>query len=226
MDLGEKLMALAESYRSQGYDVAVRPDPDRLPPFARNFRVEIVGRRGAGGVLVAVRKNRDAVAADGELGRYAEVTGAQPGWRFDLAVLEGEEPGARDRDGAHEFSEAEIAESLNQADELSRIGFTRLAVVAAWAALEAAMRMRLRASGQEAGWGSVPRQMVRELYSAGALSPDEFRRVDAAVRLRNQVVHGYAPVGGAGEPEPAVVGLLADVTRRLVAESQPAEQLA
>src|SRR5947209_8390187 len=125
MDDVLELERVADAYRGRGYDVTVRPGPEQLPPFATDFRVEIVGRRGAGGVLVAVRKNRDEVAADGNMQRYAEVTGTQPGWRFDLAVLEAENPKAREVGGAQEFSADDITRSLEEAGELSRTGHTR-----------------------------------------------------------------------------------------------------
>ncbi len=225
MDYEQELNRLADIYRGHGYDVTVRPGPDQLPPFARDFRVEILGRRGAEGVLVAVRRNRDEVAADSDMQRYAETTGAQPGWRFDFAILESEQPNAREVRGAKELSQDDINKSLEQARELSRMGFTGFAVVAAWATLEAAMRMRLRALGQEAGWGSIPRQMTRELYSAGALSPDEFRRIESASQLRNQIVHGFASQPAEpGDSEAAMVEVLSGVAHRLVNESQPAAQ--
>src|SRR6476660_1437036 len=104
MDLLQELKRVADVYRGQGYDVTVRPSPDQLPPFAKDFKVEIVGRRGAEGVLVAVKKDRDEVAADGNMQRYAEITGTQPGWRFDFAILEAENPKAREVRGAQEFS--------------------------------------------------------------------------------------------------------------------------
>ena len=220
MDLEQELNRVADPYRARGYDVTVRPRPDQLPPFAKDFRVEIVARRAAEGVLVAVRTNRDELAADGDIQRYAEVTGNHPGWRFDFAILEAENPKAREVRGSREFSSDDVSQSLEQAGELNRLGFSRFAVIAAWAALEAAMRMRLRALGQEAGWGSMPQQMLRELYSAGALSPDEFRRVETASQLRNQIVHGFAlQPAQAGNSEAAVVQLLSDLARRLVSES-------
>ena len=119
MDYEQELNRLADAYRAQGYDVTVRPGPDRLPPFAKDFRVEILGRRGAEGVLAAVRKNRDEVAADGNMQRYAEITGAQPGWRFDFAILESEKPNAREVRGAKELSEDDINKSLGQARYLA-----------------------------------------------------------------------------------------------------------
>ena len=224
MDFGQELKRVTDVYRGQGYDVTVKPSPDQLPSFAKDFRVEIVGRRGAEGVLVAVRKNRDELAADGDMQRYAEVTGTQAGWRFDFAILEAENPKAREVRGAREFSGDDITRSIEQAQELSMKGFTRYAVIPAWAAFEAAMRMRLRAYGQEAGWGSIPRQMVKELYSAGALSPDEFQCVEGAAQLRNQIVHGFAsPHAEAGDSEAKLVQLLSDVAGRLASESQPAK---
>lgn len=229
MDFEHELQRIADMYRDQGYEVAVRPRAEQLPPFATDFRVELVGRRGVGGVLVAVRKNRDALVADNDLTRYAEVTGGQPGWRFDLAVVEPSDATARDVRGGRELSGDEIARSLEQADELGRSGHPQFAVVAAWAGLEAAMRLRLRASGREAGWGSKPREMVRELYSAGALTPDEFRQVELASQLRTQIVHGFAPQPANGanpqtvtDQQLSVMRAISDLTSRLVNESQTA----
>ncbi len=221
MSIEEGLNRLADGYRDQGYDVTVRPGPDRLPEFAKGFRIEIVGRRGREGILVSVKRNRDELVADGDVPLYAELTAAQPDWRFDLAVLEGEDPNARDLKGAREFSAADIAAALVQAGELDRLGFSQAAILQAWAAFEAAMRARLRVLGQKPGWGSTPRQLVRELYSAGELAPEEFRGVESASRLRNQIVHGFKP-GSAETTDPSgvVVRLLSELTRRLVSESQ------
>lgn len=226
MDPTLELQRVAEGYRAQGYDITVGPEPDQLPAFARDFRVEIVGRRGAEGVLVAVRKNREALAADRDVQRYAEVTGAQPGWRFDFAILEAEDMRARELSGARESSAADIARVLDQAAKLSSGDLSQFAVVAAWSALEAAMRMRLRAMNRGAGWGSPPRQMVRELYSAGAIPPDEFRFIESASQLRNEIVHGFAPEPRGAADSVAAARRLGEIARRFVDESQLAGQAA
>ena len=207
------------AYRAQGYEVVPRPGPDQLPPFARDFRVEIVGRRAGEGVLIAVRKDRFEVVMDRDMSRYAETTAAQPGWRFDLAVLEANSRSG-DAAGVEESTEDELIRSLEQAAELGRMGFPRPAVVAAWAGLETAMRMRLLALGRGAGRLGDARQMLRELYSAGAILPDEFAQIEAASRLRDRIVHGYASrPADAATPESVSVQLLSHVARRLVAES-------
>jgi hypothetical protein len=69
--------------------------------------------------------------------------------------------------------------------------------------------------------------MLRELYSAGILSPDEFQRIDLAAQMRNQTVHGFsARPADAATSGTDVVGFLIEITRRLVSESQPARQTA
>ena len=64
MDFEKELKRVAGLYAGQGFQVVVRPGPEDLPPFARDFKVEILGKRAAEGVLVAVKRNREEMAAD------------------------------------------------------------------------------------------------------------------------------------------------------------------
>jgi hypothetical protein len=57
MSFEQDLKKLAGAYQGQGYQVIVWPGPEYLPTFAKDFKVEIVGRRGAKVVLVSVKKN-------------------------------------------------------------------------------------------------------------------------------------------------------------------------
>jgi hypothetical protein len=79
MDFEQELKRVAGVYAGQGYRVVVRPRPEDLPSFAKDFKVEVVGRRAAEGVLAAVKKNREEMAADADMPRYAEVTGCAAG---------------------------------------------------------------------------------------------------------------------------------------------------
>jgi hypothetical protein len=220
MDFEQELKRVADTYARQGYQVTIRPDPKALPPFARDFKIEILGKRGTEGVLVSVRKDRDEVAADSSLTRYAETTGLQKGWRFDFAVLEAEKPSTNEIDGANDFSEVDIHKSFDEALEMVRVGFVRPAVITAWAAFEAAMRLRLRAAGERAGWGAAPRSMLNELYSNGVINAEEFRKLETLFRVRNQIVHGFiSPVASEG----GTVQFLSDVGNRLIEESRTAQ---
>ena len=92
----------------------------------------------------------------------------------------------------------------------------------AWAVLEAAMRRRLRAEGEEAGWGTSPRTMLNELYSGGVLQGSVFRDLEGLFQVRSAIVHGFTmPV-----IEKSAVQLLVETARRLLIEAQPAKQTA
>ena len=220
MDNNTDLNRLADTYRGQGYDVVLRPGAGDLPPFAKDFKLELLGRKGAGGVLVAVKKNRVELAADKELSRYAAETRNHPGWRFDFAILEAEEPSARDLQEAKEPSDEDVWRTLADADKLVGSDFLLAALTTAWAGFEAAMRKRLLASGRKAGWGTMPRQMLTDLYSVGLLSFEDFPRLEQLYRWRSEVAHGFAPP----KIEPDAIEFLTGVARRLLEESQAVKQ--
>src|ERR1700728_483520 len=125
MDFDQELRQLADTYESQGNQVTIRPNPEALSSFAKDFKIEILGKRGTEGVLVAVKKNRHEFAADPNLTRYAEVTGLQKGWRFDFDILEAEDPSVREIDGARDFSEDDIEQSFGESLDMARLGFLR-----------------------------------------------------------------------------------------------------
>ncbi len=219
MDFEEELKRVADTYAKQGYQVTIRPDSQSLPVFATGFEIELLCKRGTEGVLVAVKKNRNEVAADSNLTRYAELINAQQGWRFDLAVVEDEKPSRREIDWAEDFSETEIDKSFSDAVEMMGLGFLRPAVITAWAGFEAAMRLRLRAAGERAGWGSSPRSMLNELYSSGMINIAEFRELEALSRVRNQIAHGFA----SHTPEKEAVRILGEIGSRLIEEAREAK---
>lgn len=220
MDFEQQLTLIAERYAAQGYQTFLSPGPAELPDFAKDFKVDILAKRGEGGVVAQVKRNRQELAADAATPRYADITNKKPGWRFDFFVLEGEPPMARDAADAEELTDQDIRNTLADAERLAQGGFLRPAAITAWAALEAAMRRRLRAGGEEAGWGTMPRTMLNELYSSGILSEDEFSQLEDMSRLRNQIVHGFT----SRALVPATVQVVSATARRLLDEAQDAER--
>jgi hypothetical protein len=222
MTTEQDLEQLARRYAAQGYETIVRPGPQDLPPFARGFVLDLLARRGDGGVLVVAKRDRAAVASDAELPKYAEATAAQPNWRFDLQVLHGDGPMGRRPGDVREPTIDDIHRALAEAEQVSRMGFIRAAVVTAWGAMEAAMRMRLRSMGETAGWGSMPRELINGLYSSGVLSPMKFERLERVHQWRNEIVHGFS----SQEPTPDTIEFMSTVAKRLVDESRLAKQSA
>ncbi len=136
MDFEKAIAQIGEKYAREGYEIVVNPRPDKLPTFAKDFKVELVGKRAEEGVLVAVKKNRDAFANDPEMNRYAELTSAQSGWRFDFVLVEPEDPMAKEVRGAKEPSDEQIAETLETAQRLAHEGLLQPAFIAAWSGFE------------------------------------------------------------------------------------------
>ena len=111
---------------------------------------------------------------------------------FDIVVFgpddETKMPGKRD---AREPSEEDLRGQMEIVRKLLDANVAQQALVLAWSVLEAAMRRRLRAEGEEAGWGSSPRTMMNELLSSGALSNGVFRDLEGLFQARSAIVHGF-----------------------------------
>ena len=222
MSAEQRLNQIADGYRARGYGVIVRPGPDDLPDFAKDFQVEIVARRDDGGVLSSVKESQSDLEADREVPRYAEVIGEQPGWRFDVFLLGSESRPLPDKSEAKEPSEEDIRRALEDVERMLQAGFVQQALIAAWAILEVAMRRRLRAEGEEAGWGSSPRTMLNELYSGGVLQSSDFRDLEGLFQARNAIVHGFTTT----VIEDSAVKFLVEIARRLLDESRVAKKTA
>lgn len=222
MSVDQSLNQLAEQYRNQGYAVVVRPGPDQLPAFAADFQVELLACRKDGNVLVTVKANQADMAADLNLSRYAEAIERQPGWRYDLFVLGSDRPTVDERREAPEQSRDDTLKALDDAESMLAGGFAAQSLIAAWAALESAMRQALRARGSRATWKTSPRSLLNESVSSGTLSIGEFRELEGLFDLRNVIAHGFA----APPVERNQVERIIEIARVLLSESELAMQIA
>src|SRR5262249_28733669 len=110
---------------------------------------------------------------------------------------------------------------LEEAERVQAVS-PRAAFVLAWGALEAAMRRYAQRVGVNGKIGTKPLLMVRELYSQGYVSPDDFARLEATRRLRSEIVHGLAPP----EVDAATVHAVVNLARRLLDESEKTQAAA
>jgi REase_AHJR-like len=221
MDTEGRLTSLADRYRAQGYRVVVSPGPTDLPEFAKAFNVEIVARREDGSALVSAKKSPRELEADPNVSKLAELVQTQPGWRFDVVVFgPSEEALMPDWRDAKEPSEDEVRVQIENVRKLLDANLKQQPLVLAWSVLEAAMRCRLHANGEEAGWGTSPRTMLNELLSSGVLSNGAFRDLERLFQARSAIVHGFSTT----VVEPRAVDFILDVARRLVEESELAKQ--
>jgi hypothetical protein len=222
VDIEQPLNQIAERYRAQGYRVITRPGPDDLPPFAKDFKVEVLATRSDGGVLASAKGSPSEFQSDPNLSRYAEVIEKQPGWRYDVFVLGPDPQSIQPSRDAREPSDEAVTMSLDEAERMLQAGFVAQSLTAAWAALESAMRLNLRTQGSEAGWGTSPRTMLNELLASGVLSNSDFNALGSLLQLRNVLIHGFS----APPIQTSSVRFLVDIARRLLAETSPASRTA
>jgi hypothetical protein len=191
MNNQQQLQKVKDKYDREGYEVVVLPRGEDIPSFARAYEPDLIATKGGEKVIVQVKKDRSDLAKDRSLARLAEITNAQPGWRFDLVILEAQSPMEELASQADEPSINKIEQLLAHAEQSAEAGDTLSAFVVAWSGLEAALRYRSRAAGLGHAKPVGATVLIRTLYSSGFLSSAELRRLDKANRTRNQIVHGF-----------------------------------
>ena len=170
MNMEQRLKVVADRYRNLGFKVVSHPKPDDLPPFAKDFKVQILATKDDGSVLAVAKASPSELQADPEVARYAEVTDRQPGWRLDVFVLGPDVPSVAEKGEMREPGDEDIRRAISTAERMLREGFASQAVIAAWSVLETAMRRRLAAGGRKTTSGTSPRTMLNELFSSGIFS--------------------------------------------------------
>jgi hypothetical protein len=216
MNMQQRLEGVAQQYKRQGYQVTLNPVAVDLPDFAKDFKVEMLATRPDGNVLISAKESSRDFENDPALSGYAGAIEKQPGWRYDVFVLVPPPPVSQPLD-ATDASEPEIDKLISDSARLYQAGFAPQAVLTGWAAMESAMRHRLRVLGANAQWGTSPREMLNNLYSSGILSHGEFRDLEGVYRLRNIIVHGFS----VPDIAQGAITFLCQTARRLMEESKP-----
>jgi hypothetical protein len=214
MDIEQALAQVAEQYRCEGYRVILHPGGGDVPPFAEGQEVDLVAYRDEEKVLVQVKVSREDLRDDAGAIRMAELVNSQPGWRFDLIVLNPNGSAYQVSPDASEPPLERIEQNLASAEQMSNTGELQLAFVISWAALEAAMRYAARGSGIEVK-SAAPSFLLRALYSEGLLHRNEFDQLNEALKVRNALVHGMMIPA----VNPSVPRYVVGVARRLLSEN-------
>jgi hypothetical protein len=192
MNPDSALQRVAQRYRSAGYDVIVRPQGEAVPSFARDLEPDIIATRGDQHIVVEVKSDLSDLAEDRSLPSKAEIVNAQPGWRFDVVILE-QLPSVEQLALASAApSRKQIKGLINHAERSALAGDSLSAFLVAWAGLEAAMRHLSRLADIAPARPTGATVLIRSLFSSGFLSSEELERLDEANQMRNQIVHGLS----------------------------------
>jgi len=161
-----------------------------------------------------VKENREDLQNDPESARAAEVVNGQPGWRFDLFVLNADSPTEKLAKVVPEPSLDAILENLDYAERSAHAGDRASAFIIAWASLESAMRRAARAAGIEVQSMSAL-SLLSTLYSNGLLERTELDQLNGYLRFRNAIVHGLE----VPQIDAALPLYVASAARKLLAEA-------
>lgn len=207
------LAKVAEDYRRRGYDVQVQPGGPGLPEFLAGYQPDLIARSPAESVVIEVKVGTRTSVAE-RFREVAERVNRQPGWRFSLVFVSPDQP--------DQVTEAPLA-SLPQlqgraqsAEALLQAGQAEAAFLLLWSALEGVLRL----IGQRAQLpleNLPPSTLLRELYSAGEVSREQFELLMRFLPMRNRLVHGF----GAGEEQLNVEQLRLVVQTLLAEASKP-----
>jgi REase_AHJR-like protein len=205
---------VAEDYRRRGYEVAVRPEGRDLPEFLEGHAPDIIARGPNESVVVDIKVGTRS-SVTGRLHELAERVSRQPGWRLSVVFVNPSQP-----DHPIEAAPARLDQLVlraRQADGLLAADQLDAAFLLYWSSLEGGMRL----VGRQAHLPleNLPASaVIRDLYSGGELSHDEFQTLLRLLPVRNFLVHGQE-----GRVDRGAVESLRDVVRNLL-ESASAEE--
>lgn len=184
----QRVQTLAEEYRGEGYEVIVEPSQAQLPPFLAEYHPDLLLLRASESVVVEV-KARKSLAEDSQVRELAGLLRAQPGWRFELVLVDvGEQISAPE--DARPFTNEDIMHGTAEAERLLASGFAEAASLRAWAAVEAAVRLLTKEDGLSIG-RPTPSVLLKQAVVNGLISRGDYNSLLEALDRRNAQVHGF-----------------------------------
>ncbi len=132
---------LAHEYRSQGYEVIEAPTGSQLPDFLSGYHPTLLLRKAGESVVVQVQ-SRWSLGRDPQIRDLTELLRDRPGWRLELFLTAIQEPIEAPLDSVP-FTREDVLRSAKAAEQLLEAGFAEAALMQAWAAAEASVRMQL-----------------------------------------------------------------------------------
>lgn len=185
----ERLLELAEEYRRKGYEVVFHPTLEDLPDFLKNYRPDMIARRGEEAVVIEV-KSRSSLQSDSTqyLRNLAQAIEKRPGWRFELVMANPEEviysPKAEGSLQKHEIeSRLQVARQLT-------IQHPESAILYAWSLVEATLRLVAEKEGLNLQ-RSDSLYLVKQLALEGVISKAEYQLLMNGLSLCNAIAHGF-----------------------------------
>jgi len=205
----QRVRAIAEEYRSRGYEVIEEPSPAQLPEFLSGYRPDLLVRKGDEAVVVEV-KSRSSLAKDAQIRDLAQLLQTKPHWNFELVVVaEAERISAPE--GARPFERDDILRGIEAAERLLESGFSEAALLLAWSTAEATVRLLIEEEGIVLDHLNPP-YILKQAVMNGVIARDDYNFLTNIIKYRNALVHGFKTI----DFDPALVSELISMTKRLL----------
>ncbi|WP_353260000.1 hypothetical protein [Prochlorothrix hollandica] len=185
----ERLLQLAEEYHGKGYEIFFHPNPEDLPDFLRNYRPDMIVRRGDEAVIIEVKSRRSLNSSSRQyLQNLAQSVEQHPGWRFELVMTNPEDVVYSSR-AESSLQQSEIETRLQVARQLAT-QHPESAILYSWSLVEATLR--LVAEHEEMSLQRLDSlYLVKQLVTEGVISRPEYQLLMDALSLRNAIAHGF-----------------------------------
>jgi hypothetical protein len=205
----QRARAIAEEYRSRGYEVIEEPSPAQLPDFLSGYRPALLVRKGDEVIVVEV-KSRSSLAKDAQIRDLAQLLQTKPHWNFELVVV-GETERINAPEGARPFERADILRGIDAAERLLESGFSEAALLLAWSTAEATVRLLIEEEGIVLDHLNPP-YILKQAVMNGVIARDDYNFLTNVIKYRNALVHGFKTL----DFDPALVSELISMTKRLL----------
>ena len=209
---------LALEYRSRGYEVIEDPSQEQLPSFLTGYHPDLLLRKASEAVVVEV-KSRGSLAKEPEIRELARLVRTQPGWSFELMVVDKGEQLETPED-AHPFKREDILRGIEETERLLASGFAEAALLRAWSLAEATVRLLAEEEGLPVD-RPTPQYMFKQAVMSGVISREDYRFLIQSQKHRNALVHGFT----SSDFDANHVGSLTGMTKRLLQSATSLESI-
>lgn len=185
----EKLLQLSREYRNQGYEILVYPKSKDLPDFLSNYCPDMIARRDDETVVIEVKSRRSFDLSSSQyLRNLAQVIEKHSGWRFELVIINPEEPVYLAKaEGI--LQENEIRSRLKIVQQLA-LQQPESAILLSWILVEATLR--LIAEKERLNLSRIdPVYLIKIVATEGIISSSQYKLLMNSYSLRNTIAHGF-----------------------------------
>jgi hypothetical protein len=200
----DAVQIVIREYAARGYKIFVEPGPELLPEFLSKFRPDLLAVSDEEKVVVEVMVGRRELSQSDRLEALAERVNNEPGWRFELVVVQPRE---------EVLSDQRVSALVTEGQILARKGIYEGAILLFWAAAEAYLVRIAEDAAIHTSRIDSPAGIVNQLATLGLIERRDYEVLQRMRGLRNSLAHGRMILGE--PPDAALLTQFEEVLFRL-----------